>query len=148
MDHHYSDVIMSTMASQTTSVSIVWSTVCSGADQRKHQSSASLDFVWGIHRSPVHSPHKGPITRKILPFDDVITDADIGPILTYHGLFTEMPTTYCHQVNDAFLQTPKKCSRRFIHKMEQYIQTYCVIHCFPVWNCPWLENIIVFLQDS
>ena len=41
-----------------------YSTVCSGADQRKHQSSASLAFVRGIHRSPVNSPHKGPVTRK------------------------------------------------------------------------------------
>ena len=47
---HYSDVIMSTMASQITGVSIVCSAVCSGAHQRKHQSSASLAFVRGIHR--------------------------------------------------------------------------------------------------
>ena len=43
-----------------------------GADQRKHQSSASLAFVRGIHRWPVNSPHKGSITRKIFPFDEVI----------------------------------------------------------------------------
>ena len=70
--HHYSDVIMSTMASQITSVSIVHSTVSSGADQRKRQSSASLAFVRGIHRPPVNSPHKGPVTRKTFVFDDVI----------------------------------------------------------------------------
>ena len=68
---HYSDVIMSAMASQITGVSMVCSTVCSGADQRKHQSSASLDFVWGIHRWLLDSPHKGPVTRKMFPFDDV-----------------------------------------------------------------------------
>ena len=44
----------------------------SDADQIKHQSSASLAFVWGIHRSPVNSPHKWPVTRKMFPFDDVI----------------------------------------------------------------------------
>ena len=44
----------------------------SRADQRKHQSSASLVFVWGIHRSPVNSPHEWPVTRKTFPFDDVI----------------------------------------------------------------------------
>ena len=59
---HYSDVIMSEMASHITGVSIVYSTVCSGADQRKHQSSASLALVGGIHRWPVNSPHKGPVT--------------------------------------------------------------------------------------
>ena len=69
---HYSDVIMSTMASQITSLTIVYSTVYSGADQRKHQSSASVAFVRGIHRWPVNSPHKGPVTRKMFLFDGVI----------------------------------------------------------------------------
>ena len=55
-------VIMSAIASQITSVFIVCSCVCSGADQRNHQSSTS----------PLESPHKGPVTRKMFPFDDVI----------------------------------------------------------------------------
>ena len=101
---------MSAMASQIISLATVCSTVYSDADQRKHQSSASLSFVWGIHRWPVNSPasqsfaqllvqpqikenikaprhwtfvrgihrwpmnspHKGPVTRKMFPFDDVI----------------------------------------------------------------------------
>ena len=67
---HYNDVIMN--ASQITGLAIVYSCVYSGADQRKHQSSASLAFVRGIYRSPVNSPHKGPVTRKMYPFDDVI----------------------------------------------------------------------------
>ena len=71
---HYSDVILSAMASQTTGVLIVYSTVCSYVDQRKHQSSASLAFVRGIHRWPVNSPHKGPVMLKMLPIDDVIID--------------------------------------------------------------------------
>ena len=61
---------MSAMASQTTVVSIVYST--SSADQGKHQSSPSLAFVRGIHRWPVNSPHKWPVTRKMFPFNDVI----------------------------------------------------------------------------
>ena len=69
---HYDDVIMTTLASQITSLAIVYSIVHSDADQRKHQSSASLAFVRGIHRGPVNSPHKGPVTRKMFPFDDVI----------------------------------------------------------------------------
>ena len=69
---HYTDVTMSPMASQITSLGIVYSTVYSGADQRKHQSSASLTFVRRIHRWPVNSPHKWPVTRKMFPFDDVI----------------------------------------------------------------------------
>ena len=69
---HYSDGIMSAIVSQITSLNIVYSTVYPGTDQRKHQSSASLAFVREIHRWPVNSLHKGPITRKIFPFDDVI----------------------------------------------------------------------------
>ena len=69
--YHYTDVIMGTIACQITSLTIVYSTVYSGADQRKHQSSASLAFVWGIHRGLVNSPHKGPVTRRMFPFDDV-----------------------------------------------------------------------------
>ena len=71
---HYSDVTMNAMASQITNLTIVCSTVYSGADQRKHQSSESLVFVRGIHRSPVNSPNKWPVTRKMFLFDDVIME--------------------------------------------------------------------------
>ena len=54
---------MGKMASQITSLTIVYSTVYSGADQRKYQSSAG----------PVNSPHKWPVTRKMFPFHDVIS---------------------------------------------------------------------------
>ena len=63
---------MDVMVSQITSLTIVCSIVYSGANQRKHQSSTSLAFVRGIHRWPVKSPHKRPVTRKMVPFDDVI----------------------------------------------------------------------------
>ena len=63
---------MSTMASQSTGISIVYSSVCSGIDQRKHQSSASLAFVREIHWWPVKSLHKGPVMWKTFPVDDVI----------------------------------------------------------------------------
>ena len=69
---HYNDVTMTTMAYQITRLMIVYSTVYSGTDQRKHQSSALLAFVRGIRRWPANSPHKGPVTRKIFPFGDVI----------------------------------------------------------------------------
>ena len=69
---HYDDVVMGAIASQITSLTIVYLTVCLDADQRKHQSSASLAFVWGIHWGPVNSPYKWPVTRKMSPFDDVI----------------------------------------------------------------------------
>ena len=83
--YHYNDGIMSAIVSQITSISIVCSTICSGAVQRKHQSSASLAFVCvcvcecvcvcgggggggggEIHRRPMESPHKGPVTQKMI----------------------------------------------------------------------------------
>ena len=66
---------MDAMASQITRLIIVYLTVYSDADQRKHQSSASLAFVRGFHRRPVNSPHKWPVTRKMFPSDDVIMTA-------------------------------------------------------------------------
>ena len=69
---------MTMLASQITSLTVVYSIVYSGVNQRKHQSSASLAFVREIHRGPVNFPHKWPVTRKMFPFDDVIMCA------TYH----------------------------------------------------------------
>ena len=46
-----------------------------GADRRKHQSSPSLPCMTGIHRSPVNSPHKLPITWIMFPLDDVIINS-------------------------------------------------------------------------
>ena len=66
------DVIMTMMASQITSLTVVYWNVYSDADQRKHQSSASLAFRVGNSPGPVNSPHKEPVTRKTFPFDDVI----------------------------------------------------------------------------
>ena len=74
--NHYNAVIMSTMASQIASLTND-TTVYSDADKKKHQSSASLAFVRGIHRWPVNSPHKGPVTRKMFPFDDVIMIVEV-----------------------------------------------------------------------
>ena len=69
---HYDDVIMGAMASQITSLMVVYSTDYSDVDQRKHQNSASLAFVRGNHLGPVNSPHKWPVTRQMFPFHDVI----------------------------------------------------------------------------
>ena len=79
---------MGAIASQITSLTIVYSTVYSGAGQRKHQSSASLAFVRGIHRGPVNSPHKWPVTRKMFPFDDVIIWANDDHV--HQGLHSDV----------------------------------------------------------
>ena len=74
---YYNDVIISAIASQITSLTIVYSTVYSDANQGKHKSSASLAFLRGIHRGPVNSLHKWPVTRKMFPFDDVTMNPSI-----------------------------------------------------------------------
>ena len=81
---HYNDVIMGTIASLITSFTIVYWSVYLGADQRKHQSSASLAFVRGIHRWPVNSPHKWPVTRNMFPFGDVIMETTVS----FHPFFS------------------------------------------------------------
>ena len=82
---HYDDVIMTMLASQITSLTVVYSIVYSGVDQSKHQSSASLAFVQEIHRGPVNFPHKWPVTRKMFPFDDVIMNKRIYFLIRYNN---------------------------------------------------------------
>ena len=95
---HYNDVIMSTMTSQITGFLIAYSNVCSGSDQRKYQSSVSLASVRGIHRWPVNFTHKGPVTRKMFPLDDVIMKYDICstciPLMPYVTSCCTGP--FCH----------------------------------------------------
>ena len=95
--HHYNDVVIRAIASQITSLTIVYSTVYSDADRRKHQISASLAFVRGNHRGPGNSPHKWPVTRKMFPFDDVIIvhinrrDFILDPCPNFNGDLFKLP---------------------------------------------------------
>ena len=82
---------MGAMVSQITSLTIVYSTVYSGADKKKHQSSASLSFMRRIHRSPVNSPPKWPVTRKMFPFDDVVINVMRHNISWDLPLLTHLP---------------------------------------------------------
>ena len=70
--HHYNDVIMCAMASQITNLTIIYATVYSRRGSKKTSKLRPLAFVRGIHRWPVNSPHKGPVMRKLFPYDDVI----------------------------------------------------------------------------
>ena len=107
------------MASRITCLTIVYSTLYLDADQRKHQSSASLAFVRGIHWGPVNSLHKWPVRRKMFPFDDVImkqtwlcilrhfhwvrptTDNDIL-VLVYCFNTLKAIQNYCHFTDNIF----------------------------------------------
>ena len=95
---HHCDVMMS----QITSLTIVYPTVYSDADQRKHQSSASLAFVRGIHWGPVNSPHKWPVTRKMFLFDDVLMRVDH---LLVYWQFT--PQEYQPHMHAPFTHRPR-----------------------------------------
>ena len=75
---HYVDVIMTTMASQITSLTVVYSIVYSGTDQKKTSKLRVTGLCAGNSPGPVNSPHKGPVTRKMFPFDDVIM-GKLGP---------------------------------------------------------------------
>ena len=87
---------MGAKASQITSLASVYSTVYSGPDQTKHQSSASLAFMRGIHRPPVNSPHKGPVTRIFfsiwwrhhVPYNDVTSRWPRGAMHQHRSGFT------------------------------------------------------------
>ena len=92
------------------------------ADQRKHESSASLAFVRGIHRWPVNSPHKWTVTRKMFPFDDVIITWIVCMI---HGM-------YC--VNQSF-QSHKPLCKPIIVILSRPVRI----------NYPWNLHKIVFL---
>ena len=77
---------MAAMMFQITIPTIVYSTVYSDADQRKHQNSAPLAFVQDIHRWLVNSPHKRPVTWKMFPFDDIIMDWENTFIILFQHL--------------------------------------------------------------
>ena len=123
---HYRDVIIAAMASQITSFTIAYSTVYSGADQRKHQSSASLTFVRGIHRWPVYSPHKWPVTRKMFPFDDFIMFLSEIPSISSPNLAQEDDyAIHCYFKISSVIRLCKS------HAMLWHIMNYLLV---PSWH--------------
>ena len=138
---HHNDVIMGTIATQITSLTVVCSTVYSDADQTKHQNSASLAFVRGIHRGPVNSPNKWPVTGKMFPFDDVIMHANPGhwPALcagllccNFFNILTPVP--YHHFFSSLILL--------FIYIYSLSFFTWC-IWCIN-WSC-WQSYITLYV---
>ena len=110
--YHYSGVIMGATDSQITSLTIVYWTVYSGADQRKHQGSASLAFVRGIHQWPVNSPHKWPVKREIFPFVDIIMmylvtghspQCSLVAIRSILAVWASDPVLICNRTQDIIL---------------------------------------------
>ena len=127
---------MSTMVSQMTGVSIVYLTVCSSADRGKHQSSASLAFVQGIN-----SPHKGPVTRKMFPFDDAIMVNWCLPLnLRLHCWIRSVSSTAKHVLAPVDMAVVMSISmsgkvmstgevQKLIWWIDLYFQKYVDIYC-------------------
>ena len=110
---YQSEVIMSTMASQINGVSIVYSTVCSGVDQRKHQSPASLTFVRGIHRRSVNSRH----TERA-------SDSENVPIWWHHHVSAVNPN-----VNFQGIAKAKECQCKTYQLFTWYMCTWHIKTC-------------------
>ena len=125
---------MGAMVSQITSLTIVFSTVYSDADQRKHQSSASL-----IHRAPVNSPHKWPVTRKMLPFHDVIMKSPINRRCRY----TIQVWEYSNKVH--ILQKDKSTYKWMIF-IQKYVSRSLQIWCHTSITCSCLYTVFTLFQ--
>ena len=133
---HYNDVIMGAIASQITSFTIIYSAAYSDANPIKHQSSASLAFVGGIHRWPVNSPHKWPETRKMFPFDDVIMYGACSPGGLYHifswtdnGIRTGINSYMRRKSMDVITYPCPNCRWTMLNR-SQVIGTHVI-----QWNC-------------
>ena len=136
---------MSTMASQITGVWIDYTNLCSGADKRKHQSSPSLAFVRGNHRSPVDYPHKGPATRNMFPFDDVtMSDDKVSIISRFSAVYNREPKTM-HSIDVYIWETCTKIAlcrvvvpADFTHILQGYFTVTGAILWLP--QCQWSSN--------
>ena len=106
---HYSDVILGAMAFPIISLPIPYSTIYSGADQRKRHSPASLAWVRGIHRWPVNSQYKWPVMRKMFPLDDVIKLFQI-PVYPQGGIWCYYWILLLYWSTRAISTSCSKCS--------------------------------------
>ena len=136
---------MGMMASQITSLAVVYSTIYSGADQRTHQCSASLAFVL-----PVNSLHKGPVMQKMFPFDDVIMQLDNYSVHRCPTMMFGLQHTQCWLVREVLFRLPKFWGNllwltwfKFNPIMDRYIIFYKVyteiIYPFPSFNDAFIE---------
>ena len=141
---HYSDVIMGAMASQITSLAIVYSTIYSCTDQRKHQRSA-----W-----PVNSPHKGPVTRKIFPLmrSSWVTDlySGLAPIwrqsISGTNYVTVCPSNLQWRRDIKRVQHywlfMRETTNRFPSQRTSHTEHWCFIFCWPEQKSLWIFYFI------
>ena len=114
-----------------TNLTIVHSIVYSGADKRKYQSSASLALVRGIHRWPVNSPHKGPVTVE-----------NISIWWRYHG---NLPLKFGADVNTFMENKRVLCSTLLICSL-WYVQM--IGYIMACRSCSFVANYTISLWLS
>ena len=124
---------MASMAFQIISVSIACSALCSGTGQRKHQSSASLAFVRGIHQWPLNSPHKGPVTWKMLPFYDVIVWINLVTIIIFWTHRVLARSRYLNQLSIVPFET--NCNEIWINCMNAKYSYQEHVWIGHLWSC-------------
>ena len=151
---------MGAMVSLITSLTSVYSTVHPDADQRKHQSSASLAFLWGIHRRPVNSPHKWPVNRKMFPFDDVTMTSSENSSPPYHvihcrfGFYRGVLSSRSGRAGGRAggcqtCGTHISVTAWWIFSIRSSVELSrpVGVHCHghmpicPIWACPWAKNL-------
>ena len=138
---------MGMMASQITSLTIVYSILYSGADQRKYRRSVSLAFVRGIHRWSLNSPHIWPVTRKMFPFDDVIMYCDKQTIGK-----NNIPVIHCVTTKQSG-RSPKVVALFSATNFSSYITKLLQLHdkIKIKWNYAWIHcnicDLMRFIQQ-
>ena len=156
----YCDVIMGAMASQITSIAVVYSIVYS-ADQRKHQSSTQPAFVWGIHRWPVNSPHKGPVTRKMFLFGDVfmywihygfnVVFVETRPFrpMCYQGWHYDTDTLLCYNHHVKIVDFYETAKLNFLQTIweDRELGIYINSICFTT-GTSWMRSITCSLRSE
>ena len=149
---HYNDVIIRAMASQITSIAIVYSTVYSRRRPKKTSKPRVIGLCEGIHRWPVNSPHKGPVTRKMLPFDDVIMK--LGVKLAKPNWLTRklvpFHTGICKVVSDYMYNETESLDHQSLDALCEIMMLSCDI--WPILNLlryePWHQTMPLSTDGS
>ena len=133
---HHSDVIMGTMASQITSLTIVYNNRLERRRSKKTSKLRVTGLCEGIHRWPVNSPHKGPVTRKMFPFDDVIM-ITTAPLISRNIIFKlwqlpKRPWRECYQY-DVISVSVSRITTGMPDKSKYYC-CHCPIHIIVTWQ--------------
>ena len=125
-----------------------------GCRTKKHQSSASLAFVRGIHREPVNSTHKWPVTRKMFPFDDgIMGKLDSGKFrenknATYSwSFFTHTPTSissFASSTKWQFSNTGERVLKQSKIRINFHWIVYMYILQFEAWAIPKITMQVSF----